>query len=283
MRYDAAPPPRVAPAEPHVEERLEITQREVRHRELADLWNHHEPFARDVEEVRQLDVARKDQHELVAGPDLVAGVHGPARVRQELARRGAEDREAEDLFAGRFPRGVGARGAPRAIELRGADRAAGDRIVAHGSRPAARAALLEHHPVDRLPQRLDVGGVADPERTHRVQHVVAGEQVAPTAGAPREVRVQQVLGIPFGAEPRAHLLGGEPARADALAELVDEVRARLQELLRLLRRRDLRREGSGERESDEQTGREAHWAWHRWARRDSNPGPLLCESSALTS
>ena len=80
-----------------------------------------------------------------------------------------------------------------------------------------------------------------------------------------------------------NLLRREPTAADPLSQLGHQVWARLQQLLCLLRRGVLRLEASGEDETEEQAGEDAHVAGHEWARRDSNPGPLLCESSALTS
>ena len=51
---------------------------------LADLGDEHEPFARDVESMRELDLACQQEHQLVAGAEFVRAVHRAGRVRVEL-------------------------------------------------------------------------------------------------------------------------------------------------------------------------------------------------------
>ena len=69
----ATPHATVGASEARVEQALEFAEREVGDADLSDLRDHDEPLPRDVERVRQLDIAGEDQHELVAraaGVDL---------------------------------------------------------------------------------------------------------------------------------------------------------------------------------------------------------------------
>ena len=64
---------------------------------LAHLRNQHEAFARDGQGIRQLDVARENQYEIVARAELVIGRHGTREQRQELRRRPLEHIDAKDF------------------------------------------------------------------------------------------------------------------------------------------------------------------------------------------
>ena len=61
-----------------------MIERQVRDVHLADLGNQHEPFPRDLQRIRKLDVASQNQHEHVARAELVVGGHGSRKQRHEL-------------------------------------------------------------------------------------------------------------------------------------------------------------------------------------------------------
>ena len=166
--------------------------------ELADLRDHDESLARDLEAVRQLDVAREDEHELVAGTEHVVLVHRAGGARVEHRRLLPEHAQAVDRAAG----GVGGR------------------LGHQGGVGAAR--FCE-------PLTLDRAGAVrrQVERGDGAEHAVAAALRRRRAGAAREVGVEHVLRIALGAEPRPHLVGRHPASGEPVAQLGDERGSRL--------------------------------------------------------
>ena len=82
-------------------------------------------------------------------------------------------------------------------------------------------------------------GVAPPKKSELSTTVPA------LAARAAQVGVEERLGVALGAKPGSDLVGREAARADALPELSDQIRARAEQLLRLRRRRALRAERPG--------------------------------------
>ena len=195
---------------------------------LPDLRDHDEPLARDLEAVRQLDVAREDQHELVAGAEHVAVVHRTGGGRVEHRRLLPEHAQAVD----REPGGVRGR-------------------LGQGGGVAGGAA--------REPLALDRAGAVrrQVQRGDGAEDTVARHPSGRGPGAAGQVGIEHVLGIALRAKPRPHLIGGHAAAREPLAQLGHERGVGLQECLGLLRRRAAggallgggRRRGQGTEES----------------------------------
>ena len=66
----------IHPPEARVQDVTQLVQREVTDEHLTDLGDQHEPLTRDLQRVRQLDVAGEDQHQHVSGTEPVIGGHG---------------------------------------------------------------------------------------------------------------------------------------------------------------------------------------------------------------
>src|SRR5207249_10193940 len=90
-----APDTRVDPAEPWVQHVPQVVEREIRDVQLAYLGNENEPLTRDLEGIRQLHVAREDQHQLVARAELVVGRDGSREQREKLGRGALKHVHAE--------------------------------------------------------------------------------------------------------------------------------------------------------------------------------------------
>jgi len=87
---------RVHATEPVVQSVLEIGHRHVVHVDLADLRNDDEPFPTDGKLVGLLDVAGKNQCQLIAWINAVIRVNRPGEIGVERARSVAEEIESED-------------------------------------------------------------------------------------------------------------------------------------------------------------------------------------------
>ena len=209
-------------AEAGVQHRLELGHGEVCDRDLADLRDDHEAAPRDFERARQLDVAREDEHQFIAGAEAVVRVHRTAEVRLEFAGGGAKDVEAEDLPADRV-----------LVDAQGGG-VGGNRARRDGARDADAAG----------------GRAADAECPHRVQDGVARDGIRRPGGAARQIGVEQVRRVPLGGEPGADLVRRQAAGGQLVAELVDELGV-LQHLLRLLRGGHLRGARGRERRDQE--------------------------------
>src|SRR6185437_12075672 len=111
-----------------------------------------------------------------------------------------------------------------------------------------------------------------------------------------QIGVEKIFRITLGAQPGSDLVRRQTAGHDPLPELLEESRIVLKHLLRLFRsgalrlhrcrQRQQREAGKNEKRAELRNSHRfmdglTH-GW-KWSRRDSNPGPLLCESSALTS
>ena len=105
----AGPPPDAAvdPAEPGIEQVLEVAQGQTGHVDLSHLGDDDEALAGDLEGVGQLHVAGQDQDQHVAGPEAIRGVDRPGDHRLELGADPLEHLQAEDR---QRPGGVGRRG-----------------------------------------------------------------------------------------------------------------------------------------------------------------------------
>ena len=190
---------RVHPSQPGRELRLDLVQRLVGDIELTHLGDHHEAFAGHLDRVGALDVAGEDEHHHVARAEAIVLVHGPHLGRLKPCRGPAEGLEAEDLET-----------TPQHRQR------VGERVGAEG------VGVGELDRVEHRLQRIrgDLHRVGQPERVGLLvaQHAQrsnslegAGSVLRRHCGIrARDVAVEQVLGVPGGPEPGAHLLGREP-------------------------------------------------------------------------
>ena len=74
-----------------------MIEREVCDVYLADLRNQNEAFAGDRKFIGQLDFARENENQIVAGANFVIGRYGTRKKWQELRRRAAEDIHAKHI------------------------------------------------------------------------------------------------------------------------------------------------------------------------------------------
>ncbi len=82
--------PRVNSTEPRVQHVAQVLEGQVRHEYLAYLLDQDEALPGDRQRVRELHVAGQDQHEHIAGSELVVGRHGASEQGEELRGRPPE-------------------------------------------------------------------------------------------------------------------------------------------------------------------------------------------------
>src|SRR4051812_5398145 len=90
---------RIDSSETRVQNLSNLSQSEVRDRDLADLWNYHEPFTGDVEGIRVLDIPCQHQHQLVAWPDAIVVIDGASKIWFKLRSRAPKNVETEDIVS----------------------------------------------------------------------------------------------------------------------------------------------------------------------------------------
>ncbi len=183
----------IHPAEARVQHVAQLVEGEIRDEHLPNLRDQDEPLAGHLERVRQLHVARQDQHQHVTGPELVVGGNGTRQQGEELRRGAPKHVHAEHGAAG-----------PR----RGSHDAGIDREDLPGGRDR------------RKPERLDRGELARPGHGCRL-----------AGGGGAEVGVEQICRVAARLEPRSDLLPRQPRLQDALADHVPQPGVLLQRLL----------------------------------------------------
>ncbi len=220
---------RVDPAQVGEERATQLFHREPVHRDPAHVRNHHVTLARSGKRVDLLYIAAEDQHQLVAGAQTVVGWHGAHRYRPELGGGALEQALAEDGQPG--PLGSERGGVGRQCVDKKQREAVGWQIgQRRHAEPAKHDFQLRRAQTGRADRRHPSAQVA-------VEQAVGISELAQPAA---HVFVRQA----GGADPRQHLLGGDPAALQLLAHALEDRGAVGH--LRRERRRQSQEQTSGE-------------------------------------
>ncbi|MDZ7630077.1 MAG: hypothetical protein U5K74_01650 [Gemmatimonadaceae bacterium] len=251
--------------------------------DLADLRNHDEALARDIQRVGLFDVTGENEYQTVAGAEPVARVHRSCEVGIELRRVPLREQvHAEDLQAAVALNRVGAQVQVLLVWRQLATIAAAyilrDAAVERGvERRLERIAHQALRPV-RVAGKIEVARVGDAEFAQggedvRRRHArLSGRHPADRArscaracggsasgvSAPRRSRpplalqigIEEIVGVALCPKPRPDLVRRQTAATDPLPQLVEQIRAILQQLLSLLRRDGLGRKRSRHKQKD---------------------------------
>ncbi len=219
----------VDPAQPVVQQILDLAQRQVRDVDLAHLPDDDESLPGDGEGLRALDVTGEDEHEHVARAQPVVLVHRTGLGGLEAGGGAAEGLDPEDLepCAPEHGDGVGQRVGPQRVGSNQPER------VEH------RAHRVRHDP-HRIHDRERIGGLVaqHAERAHRVEGARAELRRLGGVRA-HQVIVEHVFRIAGGTEACPHLIGGESRLHEPRAQLLHELGLGAEHLLGLLGAREL--------------------------------------------